>query len=187
MTTLRDIITAAAKHRPTLPRAIGCADAGVLRDVDGVPDAIASVYEVAEGTPRQIEDQRVMDIVPGYRLIHKAELAAEITTFRAAYPDLTTHYPFLADYSSSYFTVDSIDGVVHTVDRECGVEPISRSLGRFLDTILACYAQEIYFLDADGYLEYDADKEGDVGAALNPEYPYWTEGEPPNRALNARA
>jgi hypothetical protein len=36
-----------------------------------------------------------------------------------------------------------------------------------------CYADGIYFLDADGYLDYDFDKEGAIGARLNPGCEWW--------------
>lgn len=176
MAILQDIIQAAAEHRTRLREAIGCVDAGLSRDVEGVPDALAGLYRIAAGTPRAIKDQTLMDIVPGYRLIHQSELADEITAFRTAYPKLVTHYPFLADYSSRYFTVDSNDGVVYTVDLQYGAAPISRNLDRFLETIRAFYLEGVYCLAPDGYLDYDVDREGQIGATLNPEYPYWIEG-----------
>jgi hypothetical protein len=172
--TMQDIIIEASRQRPALPRAIGYAGAYPLRDVTGVPDPIAPIYRIAEGTLRGIEDQTLMDIVPGYRLIHQTELPSEIFAFRKAYPSLRTHYPFLADYSSCYYTIDSMDGVVYRVRLESDATPISDSLKHFLDTLLVFYRQTIYFCDAEGYLDYNTELEGKIGAVLNPRYEYWT-------------
>ena len=169
-----EILSLAIAQRPALAEAIGFSGTEARRDARGVPSEIAPLYRVASGTPRGIADQSVMDIVPGFRLIHQAELPTETASFRDAYPALGTLYPFLADYSSCYYAVDSADGTVLKVDVEFGATPISQNLEQFLKTVLVFYRQGVYFLDSDGYLDYDENMEGKIGAALNQGYAYWT-------------
>ena len=49
------------------------------------------------------------------------------------------------------------------------------SLEKFLETICEFYKQGVYFLDSDGYLDYDMNREGIIGSAINPGVKYWTE------------
>jgi len=186
---LKDVILAATRQRQSFAIAIGYSGKDYLVNTVDVPKVLSGLYAIAEGTPRCIKDQSVMDIVPGYRLIHRLELQDEIKAFRKAYPNLVTHSPFLADYSSCYYTVDS-EGVVYSVDSVHGAEAISKSLQIFLATVLDCYIRGAYFLDADGYLDYDPEFEGQIGSELNPDYQYWSvtrdaaqTGEPGNASL----
>ena len=49
------------------------------------------------------------------------------------------------------------------------------SVELFFKTIIAFYTQDVFFLDKDGYLDYDFEKEGIIGAAYNPGIDYWIE------------
>ena len=53
---------------------------------------------------------------------------------------------------------------------------LHKSLEEFLETICEFYKQGVFFLDDDGFLDYDMDKEGEVGALFNPDVAYWSEG-----------
>lgn len=46
---------------------------------------------------------------------------------------------------------------------------------KFLETICEFYKQGVYFLDSDGYLDYDMSKEGVVGSEINSGIKYWVE------------
>lgn len=41
--------------------------------------------------------------------------------------------------------------------------------------IIAFYHKDVFYLDEDGYLDYDFEKEGLIGAAYNPDIEYWME------------
>lgn len=49
------------------------------------------------------------------------------------------------------------------------------SVELFLETIIAFYHKDVFYLDEDGYLDYDFEKEGLIGAAYNPDIEYWME------------
>ena len=51
---------------------------------------------------------------------------------------------------------------------------IHNSPQKFFETVYEFYKQNVYFLDADGYLDYDFNIEGIVGSNLNPDISYWT-------------
>jgi hypothetical protein len=46
---------------------------------------------------------------------------------------------------------------------------------RFPETICAFYKGGVYYLDDDGYLDCDFDKQGKIGAILNQDIDYWIE------------
>jgi hypothetical protein len=169
------VLEAAIKQRPNLGPAIGFDPDRLPLDSGGVADELACMYRIAEGTRRDIEDQSAMDIVPGYRLIHRDELAEETDSFRRGYDDLPNHLPFLADYASCFYTVDIDTGLVHMVDPVFRAGPISDSLLSFWRTMLACYLEGAYGTDEDGFLACDDSREAEIGARLNPEYEFWTE------------
>ncbi|WBO86721.1 SMI1/KNR4 family protein [Hymenobacter yonginensis] len=47
------------------------------------------------------------------------------------------------------------------------------SLEAMLATLTACFAQGVYWYNADGYFDYDMDAEGVLAKALNPHATYW--------------
>ena len=50
-----------------------------------------------------------------------------------------------------------------------------RSLETFFETVIAFYQEDVYFLDNDGFLDYDFEKAGAIRKTLNPGITYWTE------------
>jgi hypothetical protein len=177
-TLLREVIELASRSRSGLADAIGLRRPGgsgeAGREDVRVPGGLQSIYAVAEGTRRDIPDQSLMDIVPGYRLVHQDELEEMRRSFHAAWPDLEAQVPFLADYGGCYYLLGTADGTVGHLDREGGFTRVASSLEAFWNTVRQCYAGGIYFLDADGYLDYDGEKEGALGARLNPGCEWWT-------------
>jgi len=45
----------------------------------------------------------------------------------------------------------------------------------FLETLVQNYKKEVYFLDEDGFLDYNPDNEYAVAAEMNPEIEFWKE------------
>ncbi|MDE7231395.1 MAG: hypothetical protein K2N56_13035 [Oscillospiraceae bacterium] len=84
--------------------------------------------------------------------------------------------PFLTDYSGCYYAYAKRN------DRECIVlyadgdlEEIHFEVDDFWKTVTAFYDEGVYFLDEDGYLDYDLEKEAEIGEKLNPDISYWSE------------
>ena len=72
--------------------------------------------------------------------------------------------PFLTDYSSGYYAYainNDKECVVTIVDGV--VEQMHSKVSDFWATIIAFYDEGVYFLDEDGYLLYDFEKEGEIG------------------------
>jgi hypothetical protein len=176
---LHEVIELASRSRTGLADAIG------LRRPDGsraisharvsVPGSLQDIYAVAEGTRRDIADQSLMDIVPGYRLVHYDELDLTRRQFHSVWPELKDYVPFLADYSGCHYLLGTADGIVGHLDREEGFAKVSSSLEAFWKTVRQCYVDGVYFLDADGYLDSDYEKEGALGTRLNPGCEWWTD------------
>lgn len=149
------------------------------------PEVISVIYEKVSGTHRDISTQKYLDFVPGYRLIHIEELEREyhILLQRLEFDDVCKAriemiIPLLADYSSCYIcyakTTDNCEGIFH-YSPEDGLLKMHDSVELFFKTIIAFYTQDVFFLDKDGYLDYDFEKEGIIGVAYNPGIDYWIE------------
>lgn len=165
-------ITFAVSQRPKFKSAIGYE--AQAPDVS-TPAPLLLMYSVVAGTLKSIEDPAVMDVVPGLRLIHRGELTDETARFRETYNKLDTHIPFLADDSSCFVSLDLEDGSVYRVAPEYGTSKLADSLEAYWDTVYECYKTKAFFLDAEGYLDFDFEKEGEVGARINPGCEYWFE------------
>lgn len=140
------------------------------------------IYGTIAGTRRNIANQ-LMDFTPGYRLIHIEELDYESKNLSRYIkqnmpPLFDTIIPILANLSSDYTCLAVIDGkesivkVLHDSDQ---IEIIHKDSTDFLQTLCAFYNEGVYFLDPQGFLDYDFIAEGAVGAKLNPQIKYWQE------------
>ena len=172
------VIKTAITQRPNMEKSIGyCTIVSESSGTVGIsiPSVLSDMYSMVTGTLESIDDQSVMDIIPGLRLIHHTELHNEIRLFSEKYTDLIHHIPFLADYSSCYVTVDASDGAVYRVAPEYGTSKVALSLDGFWETVLACYQNQAFFLDDEGYLDFDFEVEGHIGLRMNPNCEYWME------------
>ena len=153
--------------------------------VPAVPEFIRAIYGEVAGTHKNIADQKYMDFIPGYRLIHIEELECEYHTLLQLLASddvcevqIKTIIPLLADYSSCYIcyvkTTDNRQSIFHYSPDE-GLQKMHNSVELFLETIIAFYHKDVFYLDEDGYLDYDFEKEGLIGAAYNPDIEYWME------------
>lgn len=149
-----------------------------------VPEIFQEIYSRFAGTCKDVPNQKYIDFIPGYRLIHIRELEKEYYTLlhlikadNIYLPQINVIVPLLADYSSCYvcyvkkwddteaiFAYSPGDGLV---ERHSSVE-------KFFETIISFYKEEVYFLDDKGFLDYDFEKEGLVGGKHNPDIVYWT-------------
>ena len=82
--------------------------------------------------------------------------------------------PFLTDYSGCYYAYSLLKNkeCIVFVSKE-GVEVIHSDINSFWKTIIAFYDEKVYYLDDDGYLSYDFDREGIIGKKYNAGLDYW--------------
>lgn len=149
-----------------------------------VPVLLMALYGRVAGTRREIEDQTLMDFMPGYRLIHLEEYEQEMQQLSELL--LNRHkepgeivLPLLTNYASDYICYRrSAEGVEQICDLLLAdhddLEVLHASPEKFMETLCAFYEQQVYYLDDEGYLDYDLVREGEVGAALNPDVAYWS-------------
>lgn len=138
------------------------------------PPVLAStIYNRVLGTPHRIQDQKHMDFIPGFRLIHINELAEAYRSLGA--PDGC--FPILADYGGNFICllcdVSSKSEQIANLDRVEGLEIQHNTPEAFLETVRRFYLDKVYFLDSDGYLDFDFERQGAVGREVNPDLAYW--------------
>lgn len=145
-----------------------------------LPESLNILYSKVSGTYYKIEDQRLMDFLPGYLLIRDAEYESFTQSVKEMIPNgEDKYYPILVNYSSDFYALKVSEGkengiflIEHDAD---GPTKIHHSFEDFLRTIIACYKEKIYFLDDDGYLDMDFDEEQLIGQKYNPDIDYWFE------------
>ncbi|MHA6533891.1 hypothetical protein [Paenibacillus sp. BAC0078] len=149
-----------------------------------VPDVLQAIYSQVSGTSSKEEEPNLIEFIPGYRLIHIDEYEQEIKVLESilvekGYSGGGTVLPLLTNYGSDFICYfQSEDGVERVCDllHDYGdLVVMYDSPENFLETLCEFYKQEVYFVDEEGYLDCDLIKEGEVGAALNPEANYWSE------------
>jgi len=149
---------------------------------DDIPNDLKVIYSIVKGTEYEIENQSFMDFLPGYLLIHIDEHLHFIKQLDAILNDDNKgkYFPLLVNYSSDFYALKTADNgkksEIYLVNHD-DLEPIKihDSLESFLETSIVCYKEEAYFIDEDGYLDIDFEKEELIGQRLNPENKYWFE------------
>ena len=140
-----------------------------------VSEMFFEMYSFANGTKADIKDQKFFDFIPGFRLMPIEELMGnyEKHTIEDNKVD-SILIPFLNDYAGCYYAYSKKDDVeVIVYISEEGIEIVHNSVMNFWITINAFYDENVYFLDDDGYLSYDFEREGIIGRKLNPSVCYW--------------
>ena len=169
--------------RPGLTSQLGKGDVASLEKAvdpffNSIPESLKKVFGLYSGVG-SVKNQRFFDLIPGYRLLGITELMDGIREASNNFENFVA-VPIFKNMSSDY--------VVFCFDRrgqEKGVyrcwhdddEPsmISKSIEDYFVTLISFYREGVFYLDSDGYLDYDFDKEGVVGARLNPGCEYWSE------------
>jgi hypothetical protein len=151
----------------------------ILLDLMGeIPDLLKVIYSNVSGTLYEIEDQKLMDFVPGHLLVHISEYKK---SYENLFEVLTDHeiddkfYPILQDYSSNFIALKAETNEIYGVSPEEGVILMYKTPLKFFETLNDFYSKEVYFLDEDGFLDYDFELESEVGKKYNPEIQYWNE------------
>lgn len=150
-----------------------------------IPEVYRAIYGNVAGAYRNIENQKFMDFIPGYRLIHIKELEKEQHTLLQMLElddicevQIKAIIPLLADYSSCYIcyaNTDNNEEIIFHYSPDDGLQEMHASVELFLRTVIAFYQNGVFYLDGDGFLDYDFEREGIIGAEYNPGINYWTE------------
>ncbi|WHY20213.1 hypothetical protein QNH28_04095 [Paenibacillus sp. G2S3] len=152
--------------------------------VPEAPELLKAIYSIVSGTSSEEEEPSLIEFIPGYRLIHINEYEAEMKILTGILEEKGHQVdgvilPILTNYGSDFICYyKSADGVERVCDllHDFGdLIVMYESPEKFLETLCEFYKQDVYFLDEEGYLDCDLVKEGEVGAALNPDAKYWSE------------
>lgn len=139
-----------------------------------IPTFFEEIYSVCNGTKKNISEQIYFDFLPGYRLMQVDEI---LNSYEMKFKRCLVYekiIPFLTDYSGCYYAYAINKGkecIVLLTDE--GIELLHSEISNFWDTILAFYDENVYYLDEDGFLSYDYEKEGEIGKKYNNDIKYW--------------
>lgn len=149
-----------------------------------IPKLFSAIYNNVSGTKRAINEQELFDFCPGYRLIHISELIKESDNIKNILIDEKIYdneviLPILANYSSDYicyYKNRAGEELICSLRNDSGELIVKHNSSEaFLITVCEFYKQGVYFLDSDGYLDYDIEKENEVGSIINSGITYWNE------------
>jgi hypothetical protein len=148
---------------------------------DRIPEFLKVIYSRVAGTRYEVKDQSLMDFIPGYLLIHVEEYSKAYSTLKKILKGFDieeTFYPILRNYSSDFYALKKETNEIYTIYHDdYEINLIHNAPIDFLNTLIANYEKEVYFLDDDGYLDYDMDMEYEVARQTNPGIEYWDEEE----------
>jgi len=143
-----------------------------------IPTPLNSIYSLADGTKYEVENQSLMDFIPGFLLIHTTEYNEFVNKLNTILneKDKNKFYPILVNYSSDFYALNKGDLGIYLINHDNN-KPIKihNTFDDFIITLIACYEDNVYFLDEDGYLDMDFDKEELVAQKLNPDIKFWFE------------
>lgn len=184
----QEFLKLSAELRPDYIASLGTGDNASNTQITTVlpdaPDLLKAIYSTVSGTSSEEEEPRLIEFIPGYRLIHIHEYETEMKVLAGILEEKGHQVdgvilPILTNYGSDFICYHkSADGVERVCDllHDYGdLIVMYDSPAKFLETLCEFYKQEVYFLDEEGYLDCDLIKEGEVGAALNPNAKYWSE------------
>ena len=177
MSTFSDLIKTADLLRPGYAASIGYDETGSLSAND-LPPHLANTFRYVKGTPHEITDQQLMDLVPGHRVMLATEIPETRNKLLEFYGDddffpVVDRMPFMTNYSSDYYLVADDDTGVFWLGHSSGVSRVSPNLETFFETILECYRTGAYNIGGDGLLDINDDLELVVGLAKNPSCEFW--------------
>ena len=145
-----------------------------LKHFGFLPNFFKEIYSVCNGTKPEINEQVFFDFIPGFRLMQVDEIIEKYEKEFINNIEFKIIIPFLADYASNYYAYaikSDIGCIVLVEDDE--IEIIHYDISSFWKTIIAFYDEDVNYLDEDGYLSYDFEKECYVGRKYNSEIDYW--------------
>ncbi len=145
-------------------------------DKNNYPLILDTIYSIVQGTLRDIENQVLMDFIPGYYLIHQSQLINNLEKQNEILKSISDKklIPFLANYSSDFISVEIETGKIYYIYHDDNELYLGYSTSLlFLKTIVEHYKKNVFFLDDDGYLDYNPDLEIQISSKINPEIEFW--------------
>ncbi|CAM4413366.1 hypothetical protein [Zobellia nedashkovskayae] len=174
-----DFLRKSEKRRPGYFKSLGDGkDLPILPYQDNYPELLNVIYENVSGTPSIIGNQEFMDFIPGYHVIHVDEYNSCLTTQNDILEGFSDKnlVPFLKNYSSDFVSIEVETGNVYFVYHDDDqIYKIYETPLDFLKTINKFYDKQVYFLDEDGFLDYDEDMEYVIAKKMNPTIGFWNE------------
>ncbi len=150
----------------------------VLEEAVGgeVPALLQTIYTTVEGTNVNEVEDSLFDFIPGFQLIHLHDWAKEYRLLKEEFGK--DFLPVLAGEEGAYYALDAATGevLILFLDEFKLQDVIFEDAEHFLQTIIANYNEKVYFVDEDGWLDFDDDEEVRVARRLNPNVSYWEEG-----------
>lgn len=144
-----------------------------------IPEIFKHIYNRVSGTLYELENQKFMDFIPGFLLIHINEFEQDylfLKNITNIIDPNEIYYPILRNYSSDFIAINknnlSIYLIYHDDDE---IHLIHQNSLLFFKTLNENYKENVYFLDEDGYLDYNPDLEYKIAKKINPDIDYWTE------------
>lgn len=182
----QEYLKLSAELRPDYIASLGKGDneAKITSVFPETPALLKAIYNTVSGTSSEEEEPSLIEFIPGYRLIHINEYEAEMKILAGILEEKGHQVdgiilPILTNYGSDficyYRSADGVERVCDLLHDFGDLIVMYESPEKFLETLCEFYKQEVYFLDEEGYLDCDLVKEGEVGAALNPDAKYWSE------------
>lgn len=141
------------------------------------------IYKNVSGTHYEIEDQKYMDFLPGFLLIHIDEYTKQKDNLsKIIGKGGSSFFPILVNYSSDYYAIKASAtgddlGIFMINHDESEQILVYKSAKYFLETICANYTEKVYDLDDDDYLNMDFDKEYEIARSINPGISFWEDEE----------
>ncbi|WP_151736846.1 SMI1/KNR4 family protein ['Paenibacillus yunnanensis' Narsing Rao et al. 2020] len=172
--------------RPGYIASLGAGVSGgkIAEVVPAAPELLSVIYSQVSGTDGGEEEVSLIEFIPGYRLIHIDEYREQLQALNRILEEKKYQggglvLPLLANYGGDFIcyrrTEEGREQICDLMQDYGELVVMYDSPDSFLDTLCEFYRQEVYFLDEDGFLDCDLIREGEVGAALNPDSQYWTE------------
>lgn len=147
--------------------------------LDEIPMLLSVIYSKVGGTLYTVEDQSLMDFIPGFLIIHIDEYKKnynEVNLITKKLDFQGIYLPLLRNYSSDFYVFDTQTHNVCLLNHDdAEINVLYNNPLDFLETLVQNYKKEVYFLDDDGFLDYYPDKEYAVAAEMNPEIEFWKE------------
>lgn len=153
----------------------------VLEKIIGgeIPQILEVIYSKCSGTYYETQNQSLMDFVPGYLLIHISEYSKHYDELKymLKQKNLKDEFlPVLRNYSSDFFVLNVKTNEMFLIFHdEDGIHLIHKNPETFLLTLINNYKENVYFLDEDGFLDYDIDLEYEVARKYNKDIEYWND------------
>ena len=166
--SFQQLLEIADSQRPGYRSSLGDGlDLDTIRSMLPVSDYfpwLVDVYSLVSGTPRGIQNQSLMDLVPGYRLVELQEVAS------GDHWEGQRIVPLLSNYSSDHIAFIGTNPNLWSVGHDdCEARKLYDSPDTFVHSLIEYYRTGAYFLDPDGYLDYDPRKVSEIRRRLNPE------------------